>query len=58
MWLKQIYTITKFQEEFGLELPHWTKKVFPEQMANVTIFNYILNTYTDELKRLKGGKKL
>ncbi|CAH1398948.1 unnamed protein product [Nezara viridula] len=53
-----IYSTLKAEEEFGLKLPTWTNEVYPNEMANVTAFSFILNSYTDELKRLKGGPLL
>jgi hypothetical protein len=44
------------QKEYGLKLPEWTEKYYPEQMQNLTDFSFVLNVYNDELKKLKGGE--
>lgn len=43
------------QEEFGLTLPNWTKKYYPDKLQNLTDKSYIFNSFNKELKRLKGG---
>ncbi|XP_014280005.1 venom acid phosphatase Acph-1 [Halyomorpha halys] len=53
-----IFSTLKAEEEFGLKLPSWTNEIYPDEMAKVTAFSFIVNTYTDELKRLKGGPLL
>lgn len=43
------------QKEFGLQLPKWTEKYFPERLQDLTDKSYVYNAYNSILKRLKGG---
>jgi hypothetical protein len=45
------------QELKHMELPEWTKEVYPDKMREVGIFSFALPTQTKELKRLKSGIK-
>lgn len=53
--VQSLYSTLKAEKEFGLTLPEWTEKYYPEQLQNLTDFSYILGVYNDELKRIKGG---
>lgn len=53
--VQSLYSTLKAEKEYGIELPTWTSKYFPEKLQNLTDESYILNVYTDELKRIKGG---
>lgn len=43
------------EEEYGLKLPKWTKKYYPEKLTKLAELSYVYSIYTDELKRLKAG---
>ncbi|XP_044261275.1 venom acid phosphatase Acph-1-like [Tribolium madens] len=53
--VQDIYSTLKAEEGFNLTLPDWTKNYYPHRMTPPTIFSYVLNAYSDKLKRLKGG---
>lgn len=53
--VQSLYSTLKAEEGYGLQLPEWSKKYYPEKLQNLTDESYILNVYTDELKLLKGG---
>ncbi|RZB39347.1 venom acid phosphatase Acph-1 [Asbolus verrucosus] len=53
--VQDIYTTLRAEEAFNLTLPKWTKNYYPDKLLPPTIFSYVLNAYTDRLKRLKGG---
>lgn len=38
-----------------LVLPEWTKNYYPDKLLSLTLFEFQLNTYNDEFRRLKGG---
>lgn len=39
----------------NLTLPEWTKHYYPDKLIPLTLYDFQLNGYNDELKRLKGG---
>lgn len=41
-----------------MTLPGWTKGLYPEKMMQPTAFSYVLNVYSQKLKRLKAGPLL
>lgn len=50
--LAYLYDSCSVLEDFGLELPEWTKKVYPDVLREITL-NYLLGTFeTDQMKRL------
>lgn len=53
--IQSLYGTLKAEQEFGLRLPQWTRKYFPDKLTNLTDLSYIYNIYTDELKQLKAG---
>ncbi|KAL1123351.1 hypothetical protein AAG570_002436, partial [Ranatra chinensis] len=53
--VQSIYSTLKAEEDYGLELPEWTKSVYPEKMKEATEFSFIMNAYTRELQKIKGG---
>lgn len=53
--VQSLYSTLKAEQEFGLELPEWTKLYYPYRLQELTDLSYILNVYNDELKKLKGG---
>ena len=40
---------------YNKTLPEWTKKVYPQHMKPMQDFSFTLSTYTEEMKRLRGG---
>ena len=40
---------------YNKTLPEWTKKVFPDHMKPMQDLSFLLSTYTEEMKRLRGG---
>ena len=40
---------------YNKTLPEWTKKVFPDHMKPMQDLSFKLSTYTEEMKRLRGG---
>lgn len=38
-----------------MTLPDWITPYYPDKLTTPTIFSYVLNAYSDTLKRLKGG---
>lgn len=53
--IQSLYSTLKAETEFGLRLPPWTRKFYPEKLQNLTELSYIYNIYTDEIKQLKAG---
>lgn len=53
--VQSLFSTLKAEKDFGLKLPEWTETYFPKMLQNLTDESYILNVYTDELKRIKGG---
>lgn len=53
---EQLFNILSIQEgAAGLELPEWTKKVYPDQLKALAQRNLAVLTETDFMKRIKGG---
>lgn len=50
-----VYTTLLAEKEFGLKLPDWTKDYFPKKMQELTDISYVINVYTEEMQRIKGG---
>ncbi|CAD7077103.1 unnamed protein product [Hermetia illucens] len=50
-----LFSTLKAEQEYGLELPPWTKEYFPDKLIELSELSYIYNVYTDELQRVKGG---
>ncbi|GAB0088473.1 venom acid phosphatase Acph-1 [Sergentomyia squamirostris] len=53
--IQSLYGTLKAEEEYGLKLPEWTKRFFPDKLSPLTELSYVWNVYTDEMKRLKAG---
>ena len=53
--VSSLYSTLRAETEYGLKLPAWTKKYYPEQLIDLTDQSYIYNVYTDELKKFKAG---
>lgn len=51
------YLLTS-QEECGLELPDWTKPYYPEKLRELSCEASGYLVYSDDLKRMTGGKLL
>jgi len=54
--LDYIYDSLLIEDIYGLELPAWTKKVFPGgKFKELRDLSFTVDTFNQELKRLKGG---
>lgn len=53
--VQSLYSTLRAESEFGLDLPDWTHKYYPDRLLPLTERSYIYNVYTDELKKLKAG---
>uniref|UniRef100_A0A0A9XGP6 acid phosphatase n=2 Tax=Lygus hesperus TaxID=30085 RepID=A0A0A9XGP6_LYGHE len=56
--VEDIYSTLKAEEGINLKLPEWTKTVYPSQMEKESARIFTLNTYNNDLIRLKGGPLL
>ncbi|KAK9876227.1 hypothetical protein WA026_012528 [Henosepilachna vigintioctopunctata] len=52
---EDVYSTLLAEKNFNLTLPDWTKDYFPEKLEEPTVFFYVFNSYTEKMKRLKGG---
>lgn len=46
------------QKQMNLTLPKWTEDYYLNKLMPLTLYELQLNTYNDELRRLKGGPML
>jgi len=54
--LDYIYDTLLIEDIYGMDLPVWTKKVFPGgKFKELRDLSFTVDTYSQELKRLKGG---
>lgn len=53
--VEYLYNTLKTEEEMGLELPEWTKGIYPERLMPIVERSYRIFTETDLMKRIKGG---
>ncbi|XP_063930430.1 testicular acid phosphatase homolog [Zophobas morio] len=53
--VQDVYSTLRAEEGYDLVLPEFIKPYYPEKMVPPTIFSFVLNAYSDKLKRLKGG---
>lgn len=53
--IQSLFSTLKAEKEYGINLPRWTKKYYPNPLQKLTELSYIYNVYNDELKKLKGG---
>ncbi|XP_054731873.1 venom acid phosphatase Acph-1-like isoform X2 [Anastrepha obliqua] len=53
--VQSLYLTLLAEQEFGLQLPQWTKTYFPQQMQFLTDQSYIYNVYTPEMQKIKAG---
>ncbi|KAJ3664728.1 hypothetical protein Zmor_000274 [Zophobas morio] len=51
----ELYLILDMERENGLQLPNWTKSVFPSVMLGLVHLEYQAKVATDEMKRLSSG---
>lgn len=56
--VQSLYSTMFAETVFNLTLPEWAYEVYPDKLALVTAYSFVLNSYNDELKRLKGGPLL
>ncbi|XP_068907895.1 venom acid phosphatase Acph-1-like [Tenebrio molitor] len=53
-----LYVCLETEHQYGLTLPEWTKKVFPQPLQEFAIKSYGLLTSTTELRRFTSGTLL
>lgn len=53
--VQSLYSTLLAEADFGLDLPKWTRDYFPHRLINLTEASYIINVYTPELQKFKGG---
>ncbi|XP_030388050.1 venom acid phosphatase Acph-1 isoform X1 [Scaptodrosophila lebanonensis] len=53
--VQSLYLTLLAEQEWGLELPEWTKEYFPEKMQFLTEQSYVYNVYTPEMQKIKAG---
>uniref|UniRef100_A0A1B0EX28 Uncharacterized protein n=1 Tax=Phlebotomus papatasi TaxID=29031 RepID=A0A1B0EX28_PHLPP len=53
--VQSLFSTLKAEEEYGLKLPEWTKRFYPEKLLPLTELSYVWNVHTPEMKRLKAG---
>lgn len=56
--VQSLYSTMLAETMYNLTLPQWAYEVYPDKLALVTAYSFLLNGYTDELKRIKGGPLL
>ncbi|XP_075222503.1 testicular acid phosphatase homolog [Lycorma delicatula] len=56
--LLSIHGTLRAESDLNLDLPEWTAKVYPEPLTKLAARSFILNDYTPELRKLKGGPLL
>src|SRR5699024_3278397 len=50
-----LYMLLTTQKEFGLTLPEWTRKVYPQPLQSLTIKFYAFLTATSQMRRFTSG---
>ncbi|XP_067647607.1 venom acid phosphatase Acph-1-like isoform X2 [Eurosta solidaginis] len=53
--VQSLYLTLLAEQEFGLQLPQWTKSYFPQRMQFLTEQSYIYNVQTPEIQKIKAG---
>ncbi|XP_019881984.2 venom acid phosphatase Acph-1-like [Aethina tumida] len=53
--MSSIYSTLKCESELGLKLPEWTKKVFPDKMAEAVDVVYKYDNFNPEAKKFNSG---
>ncbi|XP_043506375.1 prostatic acid phosphatase-like isoform X2 [Frieseomelitta varia] len=53
--VNSLYATLTAEKCMNLTLPEWTKHYYPDKLIPLTLYDFQLNGYNDEFKRLKGG---
>lgn len=53
--VQSLYSTLRAESEYGLKLPNWTQKYYPNPLEKLTELSYVYNVNNDELKSLKAG---
>lgn len=56
--VQSLYSTMLAETMYNLTLPDWAYEVYPDKLALITAYSFVLNGYNDELKRIKGGPLL
>ncbi|KAL6424210.1 hypothetical protein ACFW04_009812 [Cataglyphis niger] len=56
--VSSLYSTLTAEKQMNLTLPEWTENYYPNKLIPLTLYELQLNTYNDELRRLKGGPML
>jgi lysosomal acid phosphatase len=56
--VQNIYSCLHIEEIYNLELPEWTKEVYPDKLKPISGLSFAVKTYTPLLARLKTGPLL
>lgn len=51
----EIYWTLRTEEEYGLDLPSWTKSIYPEPLTSLAKEFYILFAYNQKMKKVTTG---
>jgi len=56
LWdIDYIFDTLFIESVYNKPLPNWTTTVYPDKMKHMKDLSFKLSTYTDEMKRLRGG---
>lgn len=53
--VQSLYLTLLAEQEWGLDLPEWTKDYFPDKMQFLAEQSYVYNVYTPEMQKIKAG---
>ncbi|XP_033179869.1 lysosomal acid phosphatase isoform X4 [Bombus impatiens] len=53
--VSSLYGTLTAEKHMNLILPEWTKDYYPDKLIPLTLYDFQLNVYNDDLKKLKGG---
>ncbi|XP_065360926.1 venom acid phosphatase Acph-1-like isoform X2 [Calliphora vicina] len=53
--IQSLYLTLLAEQEFGLQLPSWTKGYYPEKMQFLAEQSYLYNVWTPEMQKIKAG---
>lgn len=56
--VQNIYSCLHIEELYNLQLPEWTREVYPEKLFPISGLSFAVKTYTPLLARLKSGPLL